>query len=83
MEGQLQLRREDQEQERETKMQHLPLQSSPYLKCTDLEDKFIGYGSAIQGPLSPKGGGATTSTATADGSRFSLGQDDAIDRKLK
>ncbi|PIN14679.1 hypothetical protein CDL12_12698 [Handroanthus impetiginosus] len=70
MEGQQQLRREDEgEEEKEIKMQQFPLESSPYLKYTaNLEDyKFIGYG-AVEGQLSHNGDGPTTSTAE-DGSR--------------
>ncbi|KAL8514443.1 hypothetical protein ACS0TY_013525 [Phlomoides rotata] len=78
MEGQLQLRREDNhEQDREpiTKLQQLPLQSSPYLKCTDLDKyKFIDYGSAVQ---DHKGGGTTAPTDNV------TRQADDIETKLK
>lgn len=79
-EGQQQLRRED--VERETKVRQLPLESSPYLRHTDLEDYSLVGPATVEWQLSPKGGGATTSTAF-NGGRFSPKQADAIDRKLK
>ncbi|KAL7154478.1 hypothetical protein ABFS83_03G004500 [Erythranthe nasuta] len=85
MEGQQQLRREDyqEKEERETKMQQLPLESSPYLKHTDLgEYNLMGHG-AVEWQLSPKGGGATTIFTSVDGNRSSPKQADAVDRKLK
>lgn len=96
MEGQLQLRREDeeqeqqledqsqsQEQERSIKMKELPLESSPHLKCTDLENYkvMLGYATAAaQGLLCLDVDNSNTNTVDA-----SLSPRDAaaIDRKLK
>ncbi|KAG8377221.1 hypothetical protein BUALT_Bualt08G0005800 [Buddleja alternifolia] len=82
---QQQLRRENIEEEEDKKemtiMRQLPLESSPYLRHTDLEDyKVMGY--SAEGLLSPKGGGITTATAR-DGSRISPRQADGDDRNLK
>lgn len=94
MEGQLQLRREgeeqeqledqSQEQERAIKMKELPLESSPHLKCTDLENYkvMLGYATSVaQGHLCLDGDGGSTNTV--DGSHLSPREAAAIDRKLK
>lgn len=82
-EGQQQLRRED--VERETKVRQLPLESSPYLRHTDLEDYSLVGPATVEWQLSPEGGGATTTTTSTafTGGRFSPKQADSIDRKLK
>ncbi|KAL5713747.1 hypothetical protein ACHQM5_015797 [Ranunculus cassubicifolius] len=53
-------------------LQGLPLQSSPYLKYTDMEEyKFKGYGA--QGHITPKpgmGGGATDAPTLSRDSRL-------------
>lgn len=87
MEGQLQLRREDHEHGREfTKMQDLPLESSPHLKCTDLENYkiMIGYvppsARAYQICLD---GGVMAAATTADGGHASPREIAAIEKKIK
>ncbi|KZV37285.1 hypothetical protein F511_14689 [Dorcoceras hygrometricum] len=55
----------------------MPLQSSPYLKYTDLQD-YRRMGFLEPGNLSPKGGGA----ATAAGG-ITAKQATGIDKKLK
>lgn len=58
---------EEGEERGRSKLQGLPMESSPYLKYTDLEDyKRQGYGT--QGHLEPKpqqGGGGTTGPTLA------------------
>ena len=95
MEGQVQLRREnyehehehDHEHERVIEMKDLPLESSPHLKCTDLENykMMLGYTTAAavaQGQLSHQEDGAA-STGDGGGSHISQIEADAIERKMK
>ena len=72
---------EEEEEERgSSKLQGLPMESSPYLKYTNLEDyKQQGYGT--QGHVAPKpnqGGGGTTGPTLA-GTGLSEGQASAVD----
>lgn len=70
----------EEEEEKGSKLEGLPMESSPYLKYSDLEDyKRQGYGT--QGHLEPKPnqGGGGTDAPTLAGSGLPGGQAAVVD----